>query len=237
MRAAIAALLLAVPLAGAAPTIKAVQPTDVQPGGFAALGVDGGTAVWSISPDAVQDGEFGGVLIFTGKAGTTYTVTALIVDFDNKKVIKLKQAVRFLDTPGPTPPPPGPGPSPTPDPPAPTPPTPPTPPPAPVAGPAKFVVVIEESATAAATRGELYSDKALIDYYAAQGIKARRVDKDVVDAAGKPPADVARFLDDAKGKPLPRVYLVGGDGKQLYAGNLHDDPADLLKLLQQHAGK
>lgn len=171
------------------------------------------------------------VRVNTSVAGTGWVVVAATQGGKLLPLYRCRVTVGDAPGPGPTPPPPTPGPTPGPTP----PPDPPKPDPSPT--PTKFVVVIEESKEAAATRGELYSNASLIDYYAANGIKTRRIDKDVVDSQGKPPADVARFLDGAKGKPLPRVYLVDEHGKTLYGGNLHDEPADLLNLLKKYAGK
>lgn len=125
--------------------------------------------------------------------------------------------VRVVVGDGPKPPPPGP------DPPPPT-------------GTAKYVVVIEETAEAAAGRGALYSDPALLARLKTKGITLRRADKDVVDSKGQPPADVRRFLDESKGKPLPRMFVVDERGRTLFAGSLREDAADFLKLLEKYGG-
>lgn len=109
---ALIALVLATN-AWAAPRITG--PVQVQAGGFAELSVDGakpGTVFWLlVTPEPTQQDEIGGVLVFTGTPGTTYTVMAVVVDFDAKSMTKVRQQVTFLSAPGPVPPP---GPPPTP---------------------------------------------------------------------------------------------------------------------------
>src|SRR5262245_30388119 len=106
-----AAVLLVLTLAVAAPAApRLVGDSEVKPGGFALLAVEGAgkTVLWTVTPEPVQEAELAGSLVFTGKAGTTYTATAILIDFERKTAEKLKHAVRFLG-PGPDP---GPGPPP-----------------------------------------------------------------------------------------------------------------------------
>lgn len=95
-----------------APAIRVSGP--VQPGGFADLTVDappGASVIWRITPAPVQraTGLPPGRCIFGGKQGTTYTVTAIVVDFDKKTVVDVEEVVTFG---GAAPPEPGPGPKP-----------------------------------------------------------------------------------------------------------------------------
>ena len=129
---------------------------------------------------------------------------------------------------GPQPQPVPPGPGPTPDPPKPDP----TPP---VAG-KLFVVVVEETRQAMAERGAWFADKELSAYMKDKGHKFRVVDKDVQNSDGQTPADVKRFIDDAKKEGTPRLYLVGEDGKTRRAGPMAKTPAELLSLIKQHGG-
>jgi len=74
--------------------------------------------VWQISPDPVKASRRGGYLYLGGVPGTTYTVAAVVVDFEKKTVEAAEVKIVFE---GATPPvPPAPGPNPTPTPPAPT---------------------------------------------------------------------------------------------------------------------
>jgi hypothetical protein len=59
------------------------------------------------------------------------------------------------------------------------------------------------------------------------------VDKDVVGADGKPPADVVPFLNDAKAKALPMVYLVDLKGKTVHSEPVPATPAAMIALLKQ----
>lgn len=89
--------------------IKA-KATDVIPeGGYVDHKIDvpkSASVIWRISPAPVQrtNGLAPGHLIFGGKKGTTYTVTAIIVDFDSKTVTDADYVFTF-GTPKKEPPP------------------------------------------------------------------------------------------------------------------------------------
>lgn len=135
------------------------------------------------------------------------------------------------DTP-PAPPGPSPGPAPGPSP-GPTP----VPPPAPPAPLTKLhLLLVEETADAAAGRGKYLSDPALRARVKAKGHNLRVIDKDVTDASGKPPRDLAPYLERARGKGFPQLYLVNQDGRVLYEGALPPTPEELLKLLDKIGG-
>jgi hypothetical protein len=216
--------LAACPAAAQGPRVRG--EAEVKAGGFARLSVEGAgkTVLWTVTPQPIQDEEISGELVFTGERGTEYVATAIVIDFDAKTATKLKHTVRFLGVgPGPSPPP-GPGPEPVPP-----------VPPAPV-GVVKFLVVIEETGMSAASRGVWFADKALTERLKAKGIKVRIGDKDVVDADGKPPADLAGYIRAAAGKPLPRLFVVDEAGRVLYQAGLPEDPTTLLKLLERFGG-
>jgi len=110
--------------------------------------------------------------------------------------------------------------------------------PAKPAAPTKlYIVVVEETAdAAAASRGALIFDAALAARTTSQGHHWRIVDKDVIDKDGKPPADVARFLDASKGKVLPQLFLVNPDGDTLFSGPLPKTAADVLAQIKKVGG-
>ena len=99
-----------------------------------------------------------------------------------------------------------------------------------------IVLIVEETAQAAATRGALFADATLAARMAAKNHKWRVVDKDVIGPDGKPPADVLRFLEMAKGKTLPQVFLVDGKGKTRYQGDCPAKASELLALLGKVGG-
>jgi hypothetical protein len=174
--------------------------------------------IWDVSPEADADVlEVDGGLIFTAPPGT-YAVKLRAVK--GRSVQTARHTVVVGD---PAPPPPGPGPAP-PNPPG------PTPPPAPTS-PVAYLVVVEETAEAVGTRGAFFADAALAARMKARGIKWRVIDKDVVGPDGKPPADVARFLALAAGKPYPSLFTVDAAGKLIGQQPMPRTPADLLTLL------
>jgi hypothetical protein len=122
---------------------------------------------------------------------------------------------------------------------APAPPAPPTPPspPAPPATLGKaWLVVIEETAQAAAGRGAFLADPSLVAYLQAKGWRQRLADKDAVDASGACPADLCGYLAAAKGKKLPYLFVVDEHGHARYQGEVPATPAALLALLTKIGG-
>lgn len=101
-----------------------------------------------------------------------------------------------------------------------------------------YVVIVEETDEAAATRGAMFADPELGARMKAKGHAWRVVDKDVKGPDRKtPPTDVARFLDAAKGKALPQISLVDGDGVTRYTGDWgKKTAADLIALLGAWGG-
>jgi len=100
------------------------------------------------------------------------------------------------------------------------------------------ILVVEETAEAANNRGQYFSNEALMGYIRAKcSHRPRIVDQDVKAPDGKPPADIAPWLALAKGKPLPQVYIVGGDGTVLFSGDLPKTPELLLSKLKEVFGE
>jgi hypothetical protein len=265
MRAPFAALVLSLALVAATPATdpQAAAPAITGPS-TAVCGVElklkgapgGAKVTWSVSPKPAGSfwRTFPGAheCVFASWAPGTYTVTAKwsvaqipaerLAEFAAGKGVPvdvtdtvLSHTFTLTGRPAPDPgPDPGPGPGPQPDP-GPTPPPPPPPPPPPTTA-VKYVVVVEETADAAADRGAYFADGALQARLKSKGLVWRAVDKDAVDSKGQPPADVARFLTEGKGHPLPRLTLVDGKGRTLFAGNMPEDPAKLLDLLSKYGG-
>lgn len=122
-------------------------------------------------------------------------------------------------------PPPGPDPKPEPK-----------PEPKPVNEGPRFIVIVEESADGVATRAKVFTDTALSARMREKGHKFRIVDKDVIGADGKAPADVARFIDEAKTKGLPRVFFVDQKGLAIQSGPCPATPGELLDALRKAGG-
>lgn len=99
-----------------------------------------------------------------------------------------------------------------------------------------WILVVEETATAASNRAKYFSDKDLITYIRAKSWRFRIFDKDVVDKDKKVPADLKPYIDRSVGKELPQLYIVTDQGKIRFENVLHKNPADLLKELKKIAG-
>jgi hypothetical protein len=99
-----------------------------------------------------------------------------------------------------------------------------------------FVVLIEESAEAVGSRGAMLADKTLNDRFKEKGHKWRVADKDVVGPDGKPPADLKRFLELSKDKPLAQLFLVDEKGKIIKQMNAPKSAADMLAEIKKVGG-
>ena len=172
----------------------------------------------------VESRTYKGKSVFTVEAVQAGRVGILVVPVggDAKSVIR-----RTLEVTGARPPPIDPIPAPKPQ---------PKPDPTPYVG--KFsMVVIEETEMAANNRGSFFADKELHAYLATRLVgKPRIADKDVVDSTGQPPKDLAPYLNHAKGKGLPQLYLIAPDGAVLYEGNLPKTPAELIATVKKVGG-
>lgn len=99
------------------------------------------------------------------------------------------------------------------------------------------IIVIEETAQAANNRGMYFIDPALGQRITAKKHKWVSADKDVVDGNGQQPKDLARYLDMAKGKPLPYVFFIPASGGALiHQGPLPKTPAEMIELLKAKGG-
>lgn len=92
---------------------------------------------------------------------------------------------------------------------------------------------IEDTSQAAAERGSYFANPALADLLKSKGHRWRIVPHNAVGPDGKPPPDMVLYLDDAKGKKLPRLYIVDQDGNPLYTGDAPATPAEMVTLLQK----
>lgn len=99
-----------------------------------------------------------------------------------------------------------------------------------------YMVIVEETANAVAERGQLLRDRTLAARVKAKGHKWRIVDQNIVGPDGKPPADVKPYLDLARGKGLPQIFLVTPAGKMIYQGNLPVAAPAFLQLIQKFGG-
>lgn len=100
-----------------------------------------------------------------------------------------------------------------------------------------FIIVVEETAQAAANRGANFVDATLRQRIQDKGHKWLVFDKDVVDKDGVRPRDLVFYLDKAAGKTLPRMFLVGlSDSKIHFEGDAPKTAAELVKLLESKGG-
>lgn len=73
-------------------------------------------------------------------------------------------------------------------------------------------------------------------YIASKGWAWRKADKDVVDQNGQVPSDLSRWLERAKGKPLPYLIAADDGGMVIHEGPLPATAADLVALLKRLGG-
>jgi hypothetical protein len=170
--------------------------------------------------DLIPDSS-GAYAIGLGAVPGSYKVAAYAGDKDGAT----EPAYCTVVVEGEAPPGPKPGPGPKPD-----------PKPDPVVRPLAYLVVVEETVEASGVRGAMLRDRALLELMAARKYVARVVDKDVRDGDGNVPRDVRPYVERARGKSLPQLYLVAKDGAVLYEGACPKTAADLVALLKKIGG-
>jgi hypothetical protein len=174
---------------------------------------------WAVDNSLASVKRLGNSIVFTGPPGT-YKVTLFGADFESKEVFLIYHEVTIEGKLPPIPP---------------VPPVPPDPTPNPVTGKC-YVVIIEETEQAAKDRNKYLNDKALLDYVKSKNWKFEIVDKDVVDKNGKTPSDLKPYIDRAKNKDLPYVYVVTDKGQVRYENRLPKTPSELLTELKKVGG-
>ena len=233
-------LLLAAAAAAAAPGVAQAQlrvtgTTTVDRDRMAHLvaeGADGAALIWDVDREDVVDVlEVDNRLVLVGPPGV-YRVKcrAIRVSKDGRPVA---ETARVTVTVRGAPPPPPPQPDP-PVPPGPEPgPVPPTP--APTVKDL-WILVVEETGEASERRGQWFADKDLAERIRSRGHRWRVVDKDAKDSRGAVPKDLAPWLERAKGKRLPRLFLIHPDGTVLHEGDAPATAKGLLEQIQKAGG-
>lgn len=116
------------------------------------------------------------------------------------------------------------------------PPCPPKPPEPPKPVSAGGFVVVEETAEATQARAVLLTDARVHALIKALGLSHKIVDKDAKDAKGNVPSAVAKYLEAAKGKKLPRLFVVAADGSILSERDCPMGPAEFVAAFDSHKG-
>lgn len=91
-------------------------------------------------------------------------------------------------------------------------------------------VLIEETSQAGAWRGKALQDA--ITWSDANGVKHR-----TFDVSGPVPEDIKPYMDRARGKALPQVFLVTESGELLYGGDCPKTATGLPDLLKKYKGE
>lgn len=226
-------LLMTLTPATAFGQLRVVGETKVERDKMARLQADGapvGSAiVWDVDKeDLVDIEEMGSRFIFTGPPGVYKVKCRALSVQDGRTIVQtVRVTVTVTGKSDPIPPPPVP-PNPGP--------TPPPPPPVPVVVKTLWILVVEETGEASSERGAFFGDKDLQARVRDKGHRYRVTDKDVRDAKGNVPKDLAPWLEKAKGKKLPQLFLISQDGDVLYEGNMVATPKDLIALMAKVGG-
>lgn len=100
-------------------------------------------------------------------------------------------------------------------------------------------VIVEETAELSAKRSKFFDSQAIKDRWKAKGhLPWTVIDKDTKDPVTKQtPTAVKAYVDRARDKTLPQLYLVDSEtGKVLYEGPAYDDEAAFLNILDKIGG-
>lgn len=205
--------------------VSILGETKVEPNKLVRLKADGADPksglVWRVYPPTVDKATTGkGLLEFVAAPGA-YRVELLAITLAPDGTTVIAEAVASVVVGGEPMPDPKPDPGPKPN-------------PKPIAK--AWVVIVEETAEAREGRGKMVTDKDLHGYISGKGWKLRMTDKDVVDANGKTPADLAPYVARAKSKGLPFFCVVDQDGTIRTEGVLPETAADLLDALKKVGG-
>ncbi len=100
----------------------------------------------------------------------------------------------------------------------------------------RIVLIVEETADAAANRAAVFADKGLRDYIAMKAHLWRCVDKDVVDGKGQTPKDLVPWIEKSKSAGIPRLFITTDKGKILYEGNVPTTADGILTQLKKVGG-
>jgi hypothetical protein len=119
---------------------------------------------------------------------------------------------------------------------------PPLPPDPPVveAGP-RWIIIVEETQDRTPQQAAVLTDSSFRQWLTTSGHDYRMIDQNVQDQSGTVPTACAPYLNLAKGKTLPRLFIVDGSsgdskGKVLFAGDLPPTVAALKALIKQEGG-
>lgn len=99
-----------------------------------------------------------------------------------------------------------------------------------------WVVVVEETAEAANNRGKYFQSPDIHQFFKLKQWNYRVADKDVVGIGGLPPKDLKPWLDRAKEKSLPWMFVIDGQGVEYFSGPVPNTPEGLLAELKKIAG-
>lgn len=111
--------------------------------------------------------------------------------------------------------------------------------PKPVTGRKLAAYVVYESENKSAKWAAFFADKALVERWSAKGhLPPVLSEQNVTEGKTKqPPPKLVPYLNRAKGKALPQLYLIDAvTGDVAYEGPAPESPAELLKLLDKVGG-
>lgn len=160
-----------------------------------------------------------------GSVGLEFVPSVNSLDKDGKQIpltitdFVIKSLIVDLDKPVPPDPKPNPNP--------------PDPKPNPNLGQIWGYVLIDESAEALATRGQWQID--VHTFCKANGLKWREADQNATNSKGEPPADIAKYMADAKTRGVARLYIVDINGKSFFEGQAGSS-AEVIAQLKKFGG-
>ena len=99
-----------------------------------------------------------------------------------------------------------------------------------------WVVVIEETARRTPEQAAVLADAGVARYVREKGWRVRVADRDARDSRRQAPADLKPYVERARGKRLPYLFVVDAEGHARHEGPLPAGAAGLLEILKKVGG-
>jgi len=96
------------------------------------------------------------------------------------------------------------------------------------------VILIEESEERTHALAKILVGTEVSEFLESKDLIWKPADQHVIDVGGETPQDLVPYIAEAKERGLPRLYIMGVNGHEFYAGEVPKDSAAVIKLVKQY---